>query len=69
MFWVRVVTRLTFYAGIVMLGAAIWQRGVGRTVEDLMGWGQELSDVWWREYRRWEGYQNQAKSGRGGRWS
>lgn len=71
MFWVRLITTVFFYGVVVMLGAAVWQRGVGRTVEDLVGWGNELSEVWLREYRRWEGYQNQAqaKGGSGTRWS
>lgn len=67
MFWVRLITRVVFYSAIVMVGAAVWQRGLGRTVDDLMAWGQELNEVWWREYRRWEGYQNQAKAGTGTR--
>ena len=58
MFWIRLMVRVTFWGGVVMLVAAIWQRGVGRTVEDAVGWGRELSEVWWREYRKWEGYQN-----------
>jgi hypothetical protein len=39
----------------------VWQRGLGRTVGDLVEWAQEIKDVWWREYRRWEGYQNQGR--------
>ena len=68
MFWIRLMTTVVFYGGLTLLVAAIWQRGVGRTADDLMGWGNELSDVWWKEYRRWEGYQNQARGG-GGTWS
>ena len=29
MFWVRILTTLVFYGAVVLLGAAIWQRGVG----------------------------------------
>jgi len=70
MFWTRLVMRVTFWAGVVLLLAAVWQRGVGRTAEDALGWGRELNEVWWREYRKWEGFQNQRKvtatSGRAG---
>jgi hypothetical protein len=72
MFWIRLMTTVLFYGGLVLLGAAIWQRGVGRTADDMVAWGRELSEVWWREYRRWEGYQKQAQRGsaRGtSRWS
>lgn len=65
LFWVRLTTKLVFYGGVVLLGAAVWQRGVGRTADDLVGWAGELSEVWWREYRRWEGYQNQAQRAAG----
>jgi hypothetical protein len=74
MFWIRLISRLMFWGGLVLLGAAVWQRGVGRSVDDIAEWGHELSEVWWREYYRWDGYQNQAGRGgtsmRGGsRWS
>lgn len=68
MFWVRLVTRIFFWGGLVLLGAAVWQRGVGRTAEDVVMWGNELRDVWWREYRKWEGYQNQGKVNAGVGW-
>ena len=61
-FWLRRVMRVTFCGGIVMLGAAVYQRGMGRTAEDVGGWAQEINDVWWREYRRWEGYQNHQRT-------
>jgi uncharacterized protein YggT (Ycf19 family) len=59
--WFKLVMRIVFWTLVVLLISAVWQRGVERTVGDLVGWGQELSEVWWREYRRWEGYQNQGK--------
>jgi len=58
--WFKLVIRLAFWAVVVLIISAVWQRGVERTVRDLVGWGQELSEVWWREYRRWDGYQNQG---------
>lgn len=61
--------QVLFYGGIVVLIMVVWQRGVGRTLGDLAEWAQEIKDVWWREYRRWEGYQNQGRvrGGIGGR--
>ncbi|KAF4620090.1 hypothetical protein G7Y89_g14731 [Cudoniella acicularis] len=58
MWWFRLCMRILFWSAVVVLVSVVWQRGVGRTVEDLVGWGEELRVVWWREYRRWEGYQN-----------
>ena len=53
--------QVLFYGGIVVLVMVVWQRGVGRTVGDLAEWAREIKDVWWKEYRRWEGYQNQGR--------
>ncbi|KAH8662896.1 hypothetical protein BGZ60DRAFT_76754 [Tricladium varicosporioides] len=64
MWWFRLVMRLMFWGAVVVLVSVVWQRGVGRTVQDLVGWGEELRGVWWQEYRRWEGYQNMHNSGR-----
>lgn len=59
--WFRLVTRVMFWGTVVVLASVVWQRGLGRTLQDVMMWGEELSDVWWREYRRWEGYQNMRR--------
>ncbi|KAF8867009.1 hypothetical protein BDZ45DRAFT_710068 [Acephala macrosclerotiorum] len=56
MFWFRLVMRLVFWGMVGVAVSVVAQRGVGRTVEDLMRWGGELNGVWWREYERWEGY-------------
>jgi uncharacterized protein YggT (Ycf19 family) len=63
--WFKFVMRIAFWTVVVLIISAIWQRGLERTVRDLVGWGQELSEVWWREYRRWEGYQNQGRRNQG----
>ncbi|KUJ20416.1 uncharacterized protein LY89DRAFT_682153 [Mollisia scopiformis] len=63
MFWFRLVMRLIFWGVVALVISVVMQRGVGRTVEDIMGWGEELSTVWWREYERWEGYQKQQQRG------
>jgi hypothetical protein len=60
-FWTRIMFKVLFYGGIAVLMMVVWQRGLGRTVGDLVEWAQEIKDVWWREYRRWEGYQNQGR--------
>jgi len=54
---------LLFWGGLVVLGMVVWQRGIGRTATELAGYAKEIGEVWWREYRRWEGYQNQASKG------
>ena len=65
MYWMRLVFRLVFWVGFGLLVAVVWQRGVGRSLGDVVGWGEELRTVWWREYRRWEGYQNQKGTNTG----
>ncbi|KAL2067192.1 hypothetical protein VTL71DRAFT_1616 [Oculimacula yallundae] len=57
MFWFRMVMRLLFWAAVVLLCSVVWQRGVGRTGEDLGRWAGEVGRVWEREYKRWEGIQ------------
>lgn len=53
---VGVLFRLAFW-GVVGLGITlVVQRGVGRTLEDVMRWG----GVWWEEYRR---FSEQGKKG------
>jgi len=60
-FWTKVVFRLMFWGGIVLAASVVLQRGVGRTAEDAVGWWGEISEVWWREYQRWEGQQNKHR--------
>jgi hypothetical protein len=62
MFWFRLCVRLAFWAVVVLVISAVWQRGLQRTMEDLVGWGIELRDVWQKEYKRWDGYQNHHRS-------
>lgn len=57
--------RLVFWSLFALLVSVIAQRGIGKTADDLMRWGQELSTVWWREYERWDGYQKQHAGGGG----
>ncbi|KAK0103029.1 hypothetical protein ONS95_000788 [Cadophora gregata] len=66
MFWFRVVMKLVVWGCIGVLVAVVWQRGLERTVGDLVGWAGEVARVWEREYKRWEGVQNQAGGGNSG---
>ncbi|EPE31556.1 hypothetical protein GLAREA_12312 [Glarea lozoyensis ATCC 20868] len=69
LWWTRLVMRLMFWGVLGLVGAMVSQRGLERSVRDLVGWGEEISAVWMREYRRWEGYQQQGsvEGMRGGR--
>jgi hypothetical protein len=60
-FWTRIMFQVLFYGGLVLLVMVVWQRGVGRTVSDLVEWAEEIRQVWLMEYRRWEGYGNQGR--------
>ncbi len=60
MWWFRLCVKLAFWGAVAVVIGVVVHRGVGSTVDDVVGWGRELSEVWWREYRRWEGYQNQS---------
>lgn len=53
--------QVLFYGGLVVLVMVVWQRGVGRTVGDLVEWAEEIRQVWLMEYRRWEGYGNHGR--------
>jgi hypothetical protein len=66
MWWFRLVIWIVFYGLFAVLIAVVWQRGVGKTVVDLVGFGKHLNEYWWREYEKWEGYQNRAASATGG---
>ena len=67
MWWIRLVWWTSIGAVLVLFASVVYQRGPERTVEDAVGAARHLSDVWWREYRRWEGYQNVKPSGSGQR--
>jgi hypothetical protein len=60
--WFKFMMRVAFWTVVVLIISAVWQRGLDRTIGDLVVWGKELNEVWWREYRRWEGYQNQGQN-------
>ncbi|KAH8808222.1 hypothetical protein F5884DRAFT_360650 [Xylogone sp. PMI_703] len=64
MFWTKLIMRLFFWTAVAIIVAMVWQRGLARTVDDVSQWGDELKTVWWQEYRKWEGYQNQMQMAR-----
>ncbi|OBT45973.1 hypothetical protein VE00_03748 [Pseudogymnoascus sp. WSF 3629] len=65
-FGARIIFALVFYGAIVVGGMMVYQRGVERTVGDVVGWVGEVQRIWVREYGRWEQVQNQASGGRQG---
>lgn len=62
MFWANMVFKLLFWGGVVLALSVVLQRGVGRTAEDAVGWWGEVSEVWWKEYQRWEGMQERGRN-------
>jgi len=52
---IRLVFWATFWGAVVMLASVVWQRGLGRTASDVVEWGREINEVFWREYERAEG--------------
>ncbi|KXH63254.1 hypothetical protein CNYM01_05705 [Colletotrichum nymphaeae SA-01] len=60
-FWTALVLRLAFWGGVVVVVAAVWQRGVFETARDavvvggkVVGFAAAAKDVWVSEYRRYE---------------
>lgn len=65
-FWL--LSRVVLWSVLVGVLMVVYQRGLERCVGDVVGFGRELSVVWWREYERWEGFAdaNGSGGGRGG---
>lgn len=68
LFWTRLALRVLFWSAVAAVAAVVWQRGIGRTVGDvvdvggkLVGYAVVVKDIWVREYHK---YDAQAK-GRG----
>lgn len=73
MWWTRMVAKLSFYAILALLLAAVWQRGLTTTARDLVvfgsklaGYGAALKDVWMEEYDRYESQSAGTGAGRSG---
>ncbi|KAI9171332.1 hypothetical protein HJFPF1_00814 [Paramyrothecium foliicola] len=71
MWFTRMAMRLTFWGLLVLVGAAIWQRGVFESARDaavvvgkIVGYLAVLKDIWLEEYDR---YESQQMSGSGRR--
>jgi hypothetical protein len=69
MWWIRLLWWFTISAVLVLFASIVYQRGPEKTVQDVLSGFRHLSDIWWKEYRRWEGYQNVQKSGGRGTWT
>ncbi|KFH48092.1 hypothetical protein ACRE_010520 [Hapsidospora chrysogenum ATCC 11550] len=70
MWWTRLVARLTFWTVVVLVVAAVWQRGLMITARDLvvfaskiLGYLAALRDVWVDEYNHYESQQRTGASG------
>lgn len=64
MWWIRVLWWVSVTAVLVLAASLVYQRGPERTIEDVAWAARHLSDIWWREYRRWEGYQKMQSASR-----
>ncbi|KAK1965560.1 hypothetical protein LY78DRAFT_658151 [Colletotrichum sublineola] len=60
-FWTALVLRLAFWGCVVVVVAAVWQRGVWETAQDavviggkVVGFAAAVKDVWVSEYNRYE---------------
>jgi hypothetical protein len=69
MWWIRLVWWVTISSVIILLAAAVCERGPEKAVTDVIGWGKQLSEVWWQEYRKWDGYQKTHHTSIKGTWS
>jgi hypothetical protein len=70
LFWTRLALRLVFWAVMGLVASAVWQRGVGRTIQDavvigskLVGFVSGVVNVWIREYERAQAEQQQQQQG------
>ena len=71
--WTRLLFRLLFWAGIVVMVSAVWQRGLERSAEDaaaivgrLYGYASFVGDIWRAEYNKYQQQQVQAQAANGG---
>ncbi|EFX03666.1 hypothetical protein CMQ_594 [Grosmannia clavigera kw1407] len=67
--WTRMLFRLLFWSGVVLVLAAMWQRGLEQSTQDaaaltgrLVGYGAFVRDVWQSEYHRYQQQQVQAQA-------
>ncbi|KAL2127476.1 hypothetical protein VTI74DRAFT_10678 [Chaetomium olivicolor] len=68
LFWTRLAFRVLWWVAVGLIASMVWQRGVERTVGDVVFWGGKLAawgmgllEVWLREYERAQQQQQQQQ--------
>ncbi|CAK7272978.1 hypothetical protein SEPCBS57363_005420 [Sporothrix epigloea] len=71
--WTRMLFRLIFWSGVVLVLAAVWQRGLAQSAQDaavivgrLYGYASFVGDIWRAEYNKYQQQQVQAQAANGG---
>ncbi|ERS96067.1 hypothetical protein HMPREF1624_07603 [Sporothrix schenckii ATCC 58251] len=71
--WTRLLFRLLFWSGVVLVLAAVWQRGPLQSAQDaaaiagrLYGYASFVGDIWRAEYNKYQQQQVQAQAANGG---
>ncbi|CAK7567910.1 MAG: hypothetical protein SEPTF4163_005887 [Sporothrix epigloea] len=71
--WTRMLFRLIFWSGVVLMLAAMWQRGLAQSAQDaaaivgrLYGYASFVGDIWRAEYNKYQQQQVQAQAANGG---
>lgn len=71
--WTRLLFRLVFWSGVVLVLAAVWQRGPLQSAQDaaaivgrLYGYASFVGDIWRAEYNKYQQQQVQAQAANGG---
>lgn len=71
--WTRMLFRLMFWSGVVLVLAAVWQRGPLQSAQDaaaivgrLYGYASFVGDIWRAEYNKYQQQQVQAQAANGG---
>lgn len=74
--FVRLALRLAFWAVVVAVGAAVWQRGIENSVRDLVALGAALTGysvaigkIWVNEYNRYDAARKTAAAKGGNSWA
>ncbi|KAG5921335.1 hypothetical protein E4U42_005882 [Claviceps africana] len=72
MWWTRLAMRAVFWAGVVLVVAWVWNRGVWESVRDgvvvggkIVGYLTVLKDFWMQEYERYEANGSRGRGTRG----
>ena len=72
LFWTRLAMRAVFWAAAAAMLAWVWNRGLQESLRDvvvvggkLAGYAAVVKEIWWAEYRKYEGQQNMGRAARG----